>query len=90
MEEQKFRDMLKALHHELEDTKSLDEKGRDLLRVLMKDIQRVLDQSSEEESAPRHSLMEQLRKTINYLEESHPGLALTMKKVIETLSNMGI
>lgn len=90
MEKQKFRDMLKALHHELEDAKSLDEKGRDLLRVLMKDIQRVLDQSSEEESAPQHSLIEQLGKTIKYFEESHPGLALTMKKVIDTLSNMGI
>ena len=82
--------MLKQLHHELEDTKSLDEKGRDLLRVLMKDIQKVLDKSAEEGPSPQHSLMEQLRQTINYFEESHPGLALTMKKVIDTLSNMGI
>lgn len=91
MEKQEFRNMLQQLHNQLEGTESVDESGRQLLQILMNDIQQILDKSSvEEESRQRNSLIEQLKHAIQYFGESHPTLALTMKKVIDTLSNMGI
>lgn len=90
MEKQKLREMLEQLHTELKETKSVDESGTKLLHILMNDIKNILDKSVEEESRQRSSLIEQLKRAILYFEESHPRLALTMKKVIDTLSNMGI
>lgn len=90
MEKQKLRKMLEQLHSELKETESIDEGGSQLLQILMDDIQKILDKSIEEQSRQRSSLIEQLKDAILYFEESHPTLALTMKKVIDTLSNMGI
>jgi hypothetical protein len=90
MESERLRESLKALHNELASTESVDEKGRELLRVLMDDIQKLLDKKGAEESCQRTSLVERLAQGIDYFEELHPTLALTMKQVIETLSNMGI
>ena len=90
MESQKLRKMLEQLHSELKETETVDESGSELLHILMNDIKSILDKSVEEQSRQRSSLINQLRQAILYFEESHPTLALTMQKVIDTLSNMGI
>ena len=80
--------MLEQLHLELKGVKSVDEIGQKHLQILMRDIQNLLDKTSEQPSG--HSMIEKLKTAITDIEESYPTLALTMKKVIETLSNMGI
>lgn len=90
MESQKLRKMLEQLHSELKETETVDESGSELLHILMNDIKNILNKSVEEQSKQRSSLINQLKQAILYFEESHPTLALTMKKVIDTLSNMGI
>ena len=90
MKKQKFREMLKQLHNELEGIHSIDDSGRELLRILMKDIQQILDQSTEGQSSQHNKLIKQLTEAIDYFEESHPVLVLRIKKMIDTLSNMGI
>jgi len=90
MKSERLRESLEGLHNELASIESVDEKGRELLRVLMDDIQKLLDKTGAEESCQRTSLVERLTQGIDYFEELHPTLALTMKQVIETLSNMGI
>ncbi|MGA1864346.1 MAG: DUF4404 family protein [bacterium] len=90
MESQKLRKMLEQLHSELKETETVDESGSELLHILMDDIKNILDKSVDEQSGQRSSLINQLKQAILYFEESHPTLALTMKKVIDTLSNMGI
>ncbi len=87
---QEFHEMLIKLHNELKNTLSVDKKDRELLHTLMKDIQHVLELNDEKNIYENRSLVEQLTESIYHLEESHPTLVLTMKKVIETLSNMGI
>ena len=90
MESQKLRKLLEQLHSELKETETVDEGGSELLHILMNDIKNILDKSVEEQSGQRSSLINQLKQAILYFGESHPTLALTMKKVIDTLSNMGI
>jgi hypothetical protein len=90
METQKLRKLLEQLHSELKETETVDESGSELLHILMNDIRNILDKSVEEQSRQSSSLINQLKQAIVYFEESHPTLALTMKKVIDTLSNMGI
>ncbi|MGA1839407.1 MAG: DUF4404 family protein [bacterium] len=90
MENQKLRKMLEQLHSELKETETVDKSGSELLHILMNDIKNILDKSAEEQSRQRSSLINQLKQAILYFEESHPTLALSMKKVIDTLSNMGI
>jgi len=90
MERDKLREALEKLHHELKGTRSVDESGRELLRMLMDDIQHVLDQSGEDKTQPNQNLTDQLTKAIYYFETTHPTLALSMERVIDTLSNMGI
>ena len=86
----RLRESLEALHNELASIESVDEEGRELLRILGDDIQKLLDKTGPGESRQRTSLVERLTQGIDYFEGSHPTLALAMKKVIETLSNMGI
>ena len=88
MEKEKLRKMLEQLHLELQGVKSADEIGQKHLQILKQDIQNLLDKSGEQPSG--HSLIERLKTAIMDLEKSHPALALTMKKLIDTLSNMGI
>jgi hypothetical protein len=90
MERQKLREVLEQLHHELKGTRSVDESGRELLCLLMDDIQQILDQSGEDKAQPNQNLTDQLTRAIYYFDTTHPTLALSMKRVIDTLSNMGI
>jgi len=85
MTKQSLHNILTGLHNELKDIKSVDENERKLLKALMNDIQDVLNHSCEHQT-----LREQLTDAIYKLEKSHPTLVLTMKNVVETLSNMGI
>ena len=95
MEKEEFRDILEKLHNELKAIQSVDERGRELLMLLMKDIKQILEpsngyQTCEHRTRDENTLKDRLSNAINYFEESHPTLSLAMKKVIDTLSNMGI
>ena len=90
MEQKQFHQMLKQLHNELENTSSFDDNDRELLYNVKNDIQQLLDKSGAYGTRQHHTLIERLTNIIHYFEKSHPKLALTLKQVIDTLSNMGI
>ena len=90
MEQKQFRQILQQLHNELENTNSIDESDRELLYKIKNDIQQLLDKSDEYEIRRHYTIIKQLTDIIHYFEKSHPKLALTLKQVIDTLSNMGI
>ena len=90
MEQKQFRQILQQLHNELENTNSIDESDRELLYKIKNDIQQLLDKSDEYETRRHYTIIKQLTDIIHYFEKSHPKLALTLKQVIDTLSNMGI
>ena len=90
MEEKQFRQMLKQLHKELENTHSVNDSARELLYTVKNDIQQILNKSAEYKGQQHPKLIKQLTATIHYFEKSHPKLALALKQVIDILSNMGI
>lgn len=91
MEDTELRDLLQKLHDEIEETHSLDERGRDLLHHLDVDIRDLLDRLDAESSqASDPSLIDSLEASIDHLQVSHPTLTTLLSQVLTTLSNAGI
>ncbi|MEI7845564.1 MAG: DUF4404 family protein [Chloroflexota bacterium] len=90
MDEQGLRNLLEQLHKELENTQSVDQKGRDLLRDLDDDIRQLLSRSGADQPNTEQSLFGRLEESISYLEVTHPTLTNTLSKILESLSNAGI
>ena len=90
MDNQELGKLLEQLHSEIEHTESIDEKGRERLRDLAKDIGELLARSDGGQTQAQTSLLERLEDSISYLEVTHPTLTQTLSRVLETLSNAGI
>jgi hypothetical protein len=90
MDNQELGKLLEQLHSEIEHTESIDEKGRERLRDLAKDIGELLARSNDGQTQAQTSLLERLEDSISYLEVTHPTLTQTLSRVLETLSNAGI
>jgi hypothetical protein len=90
MDNQELGKLLEQLHSEIEHTESIDEKGRERLRDLAKDIGELLARSDDGQTQAQTSLLERLEDSISYLEVTHPTLTQTLSRVLETLSNAGI
>ncbi len=90
MDNQELRKLLEQLHSEIDQTDSVDEKGRELLQALGNDIRELLARSAEEPSQAQPSMLERLENSISYLEVTHPTLTNTLSALLESLSNAGI
>ncbi len=91
MDELELRELLERLHDEIEETHSLDDKGRDLLQHLDMDIRDLLDRLEMDGRPPSDpSLLQSLEESIDHLEISHPTLTTLLSQVLTTLSNAGI
>jgi len=90
MPERRLRETLQQLHEELDHTASIGSEERALLKDLMQDIQRTLEQP-EEGTAERHqSLNDRLREAAEGFEEAHPSLTLALRRVIDAFRWMSI
>jgi len=87
MADKKLSKLLEQLHQELAKTEAVDERGRELLRVLNADIQTLLDRS---ESDSDDSLLERLQDSIDHFEVTHPELTSALSRMLTTLNNAGI
>jgi len=87
MTDQNLREILERLHAELDRTKSLDEKGREMLRHLNSDIRELLERSGEEAD---ESILERLQDSIDYFEATHPRVTQMLSEMMRILSNAGI
>jgi hypothetical protein len=90
MEEQELRKLLEQLHNEIEQTQSVDEKGRDLLQDLGSDIRELLARSGQDNIEARPSMLKRMEDSVSYLEVTHPTLTNTLSKILQSLSNAGI
>ena len=91
MDNQELRNLLYELHIEIEQTQSLDEDGRRLLRYLETDINELLKRSEGELQQQVHpSTLRRLEDSIDYFELSHPTLTTQLSKLLSILSNAGI
>ena len=87
--EQNLRELLERLHNELEQTKSVDEKGNEMLRHLDRDIRSLLEHSGEKTETDE-PVLGRLQDTIDHFETTHPTLTLTLSEMMTILSNAGI
>ena len=86
MTDQKLRELLQQLHDELERTKSVDEKGRDMLSHLNADIRQFLDPAQDNPT----TLLGRLQEAIDHFEVEHPAVTAALSQMLNTLSNAGI
>jgi hypothetical protein len=82
--------LLEQLHAEIEGTKSVDARERELLHDLESDIRALLERC-EEEQIQTHPLMAQrLEDAIENLAVNHPTLTAMLSNISTILSNAGV
>ncbi len=87
--EKQLREHLEELHTELESADAMDERSKDLIDSVVRDIQKLLDREPGTSHQPQ-GLIERLRDATRHFEENHPDLSAAVGRVMNTLSNMGI
>ena len=90
MTEEKLSKLLEQLHDELDSTKAVDEKERELLRALNADIEELLERSGNRQSDDDDSLLERWQDAIDHFEITHPKLTSTLSRIMTALNNAGI
>jgi len=86
MDNHELDKLLEALHRELQQAQSVDEKGQELLRGLDADIRALLDRSG----ISSDSMLERLRDSVDHFEATHPALTTLLSELLTSLSNAGI
>ena len=86
MTDNKLRDLLQQLHDELEQTQSVDERGREMLKDLSADIQQFLDPAQDNPT----TLLGRLQDAIDHFGVDHPAVTAALSQMLNTLSNAGI
>jgi hypothetical protein len=80
--------LLEQLHEELGKTEVVDEKGKELLRHLNADIQKLLELT--EGAQTDESVLQRLQDAIDHFEVEHPAITAALSQMLNTLSNAGI
>jgi hypothetical protein len=89
MDQQKLRELLETLHHELEQVDSVDEKTGEVLSSLREDI-RKLEHEDEGDQEGREGLIVRMNGAVEHFEEEHPKLSIMIQHVLDTLAKIGL
>src|SRR5215211_5109117 len=91
MNDNELRELLEELHKRIENTNSVDEKGRELLSHLSVDIRNLLERAGHEERL-RGSTWEvgRLEESVRHFEVTHPSLTAALSQLLNILNNAGI
>ena len=82
--------LLENLHSEIEATKSVDDRERELLRDLDADIRELLERC-EAENAQTHPLtLRRMEDAIDYMTVNHPALTAMLSNMLNILNNAGV
>jgi hemerythrin-like domain-containing protein len=84
------RKLLHQLNDEIKNTQVEDEKGRDLLRDLEKEIHALLERSEGNPVELHPSMVQNLENALEHFEVTHPDLTTMISKVLSALSTAGI
>lgn len=91
MSEDSLRDLLAQVHAKLADAGSVDAESRSLLVTLARDIERTLAPAASTAPTPPARLNDsRLEALAVRFEAEHPGLARTLRQLIDTLGKAGI
>ncbi|MEM9057211.1 MAG: DUF4404 family protein [Pseudomonadota bacterium] len=89
MPQNALREQLARLHDELETTDTMDGEERQLLVQLMADIHATLDRTDAADPAA-DGLGERVTGAVTRLEQSHPTVSFTLRRMVDLLGRMGI
>ena len=81
---------LRNLQGKLKEAGEIDEESRNLLKNLLDDIHRIIDNDSDKTEAESKNLIERLKEAAEEFELSHPEVASSINTVINGLSNFGL
>jgi hypothetical protein len=90
MEDQELRELIDKLHTEIENTHTVDEKGKELLAHLESDIRMLLARTGESTIPVQPTTIQRLEEGISHFEATHPALTALLSRFLESLSNAGI
>ena len=90
MDNQELLALIEQLHAEIQKTRTIDEKGQELLVDLESDIRRLLIQIGGIPAPVRPSTLRRLEEGLDHFEVTHPTLTILLSKLLEALSNVGI
>jgi hypothetical protein len=90
MDKQDRRKLLEDVRNQIGQTQPLDEKGRELLRRLDREIHELLEGSEDQAFETPDTLIERLNENIDHFEETHPRLTMALSHMLTVLSNAGI
>lgn len=90
MNHQELCQLLEQLHGEIERTRSVDEKERELLRDLETDIRELLERCEAEQVQTHPLTIRRLEDAIEYMAVNHPTLTAMLSSMSTILSNAGV
>jgi len=90
MSDTAITELLKRLHRTLEDSKTISDGDRKLLRQLSLDIQELLARPSGTADARHRSILARIQDAVSRFEVSHPDLTAALAAVSKVLADMGI
>jgi len=90
MDERELHEKLAGLRTELGRAESIAEESRELLRGLMDDIGRLLEEPEKQEDDTPRTLSGSLIQAARKFETDHPQLATLIGQLAETLNKAGI
>lgn len=89
MAREELRETLARLDDELRRTHALDDRSRELLARIARDIEELLERESREPEG-LEALGERLRDAVAQFEDSHPALTTAVGRVADALASLGI
>lgn len=90
MDDKEFDELLHQLHDEIQKTRSIDDKGSELLRDLDGDIRTLLERSQSAPLQLHPSIVQRLELAVNQFEVSHPDLTTLITNLLDSISSAGI
>ena len=90
MDDLELRKLIKQLHAEIQNTKTVDKKGQELLLQLESEIQVLLDRPDVTVTPVHPSTLQRLEEGLKHFEATHTELTNLLSELLEILSNVGI
>ena len=90
MDDQELRKLIEQLQAEIQNTQSVDEKGKELLLHLESEINDLLGRPDVIATPVHPSTLKRLEESLDHFEISHPELTTLLARLLESLSNVGI
>ena len=90
MDNNELDELLHKLHDEIQKTRSIDDKGSELLRDLEGDVRTLLEKSQGGTLQVHPSIQQRLELAVNHFEVSHPDLTTLITNLLDSMSSAGI